>query len=548
MNSFYRSFRLVPLITRVILGLVLFFIFLYPLRVNHDAAIYLEIGDFLLEGKIPYVDYIEVNLPLIHYINVIPVLISRILKTNPIRVFLPLVFLLSILCIRSISHSLKTLPPREQVATWTITFGIAIFTLIVFTLNDFGQREHIFVLLFLPYFFLRWNRWEGLEIKARDAILVGISAGIGVLLKPHFVIILAATELYWFVTKRNLKIMLNLEIISLSVVGVLYLLHFLVIPTSMRTALFGEHLPSILSGYSAYGYHRIISLVVCISPIILVTVVLFFLRRWDRAYWTLISPLLVFTISAVVVYIIQRKGWIYHAYPALLGGILLLSLLGVKHYQSRSQGEQDELFNLTPSLKMTNWDLRVGLTMLIVLYLTAFVFGKSNEQYLGYAKVREIIENNSDENDKIIFISTSVLPASQILLQTNRKHGYRYFVAHPIAFAFKDYLNAEEVIGDTPLITEEVKVYIDRLEEDIFMNQPPLIFVHTMRPCFACPSGFSLDMYLEAVGFFHSEPLMAYECLGEVEEWIVYRRSKDLSDLNIESRWLANQNISMLVE
>ena len=224
----------------------------------------------------------------------------------------------------------------------------------------------------------------------------------------------------------------------------------------------------------------------------------------------------------------------------------MLSLLGVRRYQSRVEVEQDEL--LKPLLRMTTWDQRVGLTLLIVVFLAAFVFGKSNEQYLGYAKVRELIEDHSTEKDKIICISTSVLPASQVLLQTNREHGYRYFVAHPIAFAFKDYSDAEEVIGDSPLIPEEVRIYLDRLEEDIIKYQPPLIFVHTMRPCFACPSGFSLDLYLEAVGFFDSEPLMSYEFLGEIEEWIVYRLSKDLGELNLESRWVANHNLAMLVE
>jgi hypothetical protein len=201
-----------------------------------------------------------------------------------------------------------------------------------------------------------------------------------------------------------------------------------------------------------------------------------------------------------------------------------------------------------PLLRTTNWDKRVGFTVLIILYLAAFVIGKSNEQYLGNAKIREIIEDNSNENDEVIFISTSVLPASQILLQTERKHGYRYFVAHPIAFAFKDYSDVEEVIGDSPLIPEEVKVYMDRLEEDILNNQPPLIFVHTMRPCFACPSGFSLDLYLEAVGFFYSEPLMAYEFVGEIEEWLVYRHSKDTSGLNLESRRLASLNETVLAK
>jgi hypothetical protein len=523
----------------VVLGLVLFFIFLYPLRINHDVAIYLEIGDFILEGKVPYVDYIEVNLPLIHYVNVIPVLLSRILFTNPIKIFLPLVYLLTILCIASIHQSLRILPPGEHLATWAITFGIAIFTLITFTLNDFGQREHIFLLLYFPYFFMRWNRLQGSEVNARVAILGGVSAGIGLLLKPHFVIILAATELYWLVSKRDLKILRNPEVISLFVVGVLYLFHFLIIPTSMRTALFGELLPSMLSGYSAYGYHRIPNLLGCISPIILITAVFFLLRRWDRKYWELINPLLVYTIAAIVVYIVQRKGWIYHAYPASFGGIILLSLLGVRRYQSRVQEDQDVSEGVSFLPKWSNRDQRVGLALIIVVFLAAFIFGKSNEQYLGYAQVREIIEDNSHEKDNVVFISTSVLPASQLLLQTERKHGYRYIVAHPVAFAFEEYSSAEEVIGDSPLIPEEVSLYLDRLEEDILKNQPPLIFVHTMKPCFACPSEFSMDLYLEAVGFFESEPMMAYEFLGEIEEWLVYRLSEDVGELNLESRWLS---------
>ncbi len=548
MNTSFRLFRVVPFISIVILGLVLVLIFIYPLRINHDVALYLEIGDFILEGKIPYVDYIEVNLPLIHYINVIPVLLSRILLTNPIKIFLPLVFLLTILCIASIHYSLRILPSGEKIATWAITFGIAIFTLIVFTLNDFGQREHLFVLLYFPYFFIRWDRWQGVEVNPRIAILAGISAGIGVLLKPYFVIILVATELYWFVTKRDLKTMLNLELIMATIIAVLYLFHFFVIPTSMRTALFGELLPSMLSGYSAYGYHRIPNLLGCISPIILITILFFLVRRWDRAYWTLISPLLVFTISAIVVYVLQRKGWIYHAYPALFGGIVLLSLLGLRRYQSRAQVDGGALFDFSSLAKWTNREHKVGLALLLIIFLAAFVFGKSNEGYLGYAKLREIIEDHSNENDNVIFISTSVLPASQVLLQTNRKHGYRYFVAHPIAFAFEDYSSVEEVIGDSPLMPEEVRVYLDRLEEDIHKNQPPLIFIHTMRPCFACPSGFSLDLYLEAVGFFDSNPMMDYEFLCEIDEWIVYERSKDTSGLNFVSRWPGHEDLSRLAE
>ena len=45
---------------------------------------YLEMGRYLLEGRLPYVDYIELNPPLIHYISVIPVFLADLTGINPI--------------------------------------------------------------------------------------------------------------------------------------------------------------------------------------------------------------------------------------------------------------------------------------------------------------------------------------------------------------------------------------------------------------------------------------------------------------------------------
>ena len=61
---------------------------LNPMRIKSDCALYLEMGRQLLEGKLPYVDFGEVNPPLIIYLNAIPAFFAKYVGINIIVVFL----------------------------------------------------------------------------------------------------------------------------------------------------------------------------------------------------------------------------------------------------------------------------------------------------------------------------------------------------------------------------------------------------------------------------------------------------------------------------
>ena len=80
----------------LIIGLLALVIltFLRPLDLNVDSTMYLEIGRYLLEGRLPYVDYIELNPPLIHYISVIPVFFADMSGLNPILMYRIMMFVL----------------------------------------------------------------------------------------------------------------------------------------------------------------------------------------------------------------------------------------------------------------------------------------------------------------------------------------------------------------------------------------------------------------------------------------------------------------------
>jgi len=82
-----------------------------------------------------------------------------------------------------------------------------IVLLLVFTLfnlpgQDFGEREHLLLMLAVPYLLLAAARAAGREIPTSQAVLVGLLAAIGLALKPHFVLLWLATEGYLRLTRR----------------------------------------------------------------------------------------------------------------------------------------------------------------------------------------------------------------------------------------------------------------------------------------------------------------------------------------------------------
>ncbi|MBK7841277.1 MAG: hypothetical protein IPJ49_27065 [Candidatus Obscuribacter sp.] len=52
---------------------------LHPLNVSADQSVYLQCGELILQGKVPYRDFFDFNPPLIMYINVIPVALAHLM-------------------------------------------------------------------------------------------------------------------------------------------------------------------------------------------------------------------------------------------------------------------------------------------------------------------------------------------------------------------------------------------------------------------------------------------------------------------------------------
>ena len=100
----------------------IFLIARFPLQIHHDCALLLQQGQLILDGWVPYVDFVEVNLPLIMYLNTIPAALSRALGLNVLPTFSVLVLLLVILSASSIYMSFRQFDQKNGTRTAIFVF------------------------------------------------------------------------------------------------------------------------------------------------------------------------------------------------------------------------------------------------------------------------------------------------------------------------------------------------------------------------------------------------------------------------------------------
>ena len=75
------------------------YILFNPLSTSVGSALYLQAGELLLEGQMPYVDFVDVNPPLIIYFSALWAGAAKLLGAHPIPIFSLGVWFLSVLSV-----------------------------------------------------------------------------------------------------------------------------------------------------------------------------------------------------------------------------------------------------------------------------------------------------------------------------------------------------------------------------------------------------------------------------------------------------------------
>ena len=288
---------------------------------HHDPAWLIHGTEVFLGGGRLYQDVFEVNPPLIFYLTVPPVWLAGRLNLFDIDVFVIYVFALS-----AISLGLAwAVLGRESGLPRGIRAGLvpaATFALIVCPAERFGQREHLMVILALPYLLLIAARARRVGCSRGLAIPIGLLAGFGFALKPHFLLVPLAMECWLALRSGAWRRALRPETVALAAVVLVYGLAIAVFTPGYLTVI----IPFAISVYGA-GYGTTLPMVLLQGETLLLPAIVLIhlaVRRHQRAPEAG-DVLAIAACCFFVAYLMQMKGWRYHLYPVDAALFLLLA-------------------------------------------------------------------------------------------------------------------------------------------------------------------------------------------------------------------------------
>ena len=296
--------------------------------VNNDVAWYFFSAQKLLEGGTLYRDIgFDVNPPMIFYLNLPAAYVTQLTGIFGVHVYILYVFGLILLCLGLSWRMLDWIPGLSPPARRGLLLAIFVMLVIV-PAGDFGQREHLMVTLITPYLSVILLRGHGQGCIRSLAALAGVLGAVGFSIKPHFLVLPVALEIYLLWHHRSWRLLFRTETLWLAVTGFLYAISLVLLTPDYVTRV----IPFVLELYNG-AYRNSLTFVLERKEAVLVPMaLLLYPALRPRLSFKPASDL--FLIAATcffTVYLIQMKGWNYQIYPttAMLFMFLAAALVGL---------------------------------------------------------------------------------------------------------------------------------------------------------------------------------------------------------------------------
>jgi hypothetical protein len=470
----------------------------------HDAGLLLDCARLILHGWVPYVDFAEINPPMTHYIHVLPVYLASLLNLEIPTAFFLFVMVLAVYSAAALLFLLSRLTPIFSLPSRLVLAAVCVmFSLWALRANDFGQRDHLFALAFIP-----WPMF---------------------LLKPHFCVLIALVEAWFLFLGHRFSTLRYPEILVLAGWVVAYAVHFCFWPSEMRDALFFRWLPSVIASYDAYNT-PLRDIAAQFSPrfwllqipAVLAVLVLFAKQRLPNNWRLQLHGLVASTILAWGIVVAQHKGWSYHLLPAIYPEMLLAATLVIMVLERASV--VNFLSNVGPAIRKAMFLLVCLCLSLLSITMSYSVFESAKLPHSTDDLVR-VIKQQVPPDEKVAFISTSV-SAYPTLIYAKRLPGTRFLHAFQIAYLYKGVRSGKD--GSFPYrspseATPEERRFLSELGSDILKHRPKLVFIEAADNCQGCPKDFRVEEYLMAAGWLESF-MKNYRLAESLHEFSVYVR------------------------
>ena len=472
--------------------LILFILITILLRINGDLGWLFYITREWLAGKELYTQLIEVNPPMIIYLMAPAVWLANMTDfsaAGATKIYFSLFVLIP--TIAHINLSRLVLPEKTR----NVYIYAVIFITFVVPFYDFGQRDHLAIILLIPYLFVRYLKVSiQIKINSFKLFLYGVFAGIALCLKPYFIIIPFFSECFLLYQFRKEYRLVTIE----PVTAVLFFCGFITSIFIFHPQYFSQIVPLALATYWTYG-----------KPI----------SSFGLPYYAL----MVMLIFIVARYLTSKKHRELVMYFNIILLASFLSFLIQSHYSYQLLPFKTILFlnfTLTTCLYVHDKaEIKKSMILISALacYLLVFSTGHifydqrgviqksmtnielpklSDIGYKGLDHTAEMINNNFTGKNIYIF-STNVWPSAFITSYTRAIWSSSFGALWPIpaiAMARNDRGSlSEENVKKIDAVTNYV---VNIINHDLTINDPAIIVIDVTEPPSYFYDGFEFETFI----------------------------------------------------
>lgn len=293
-------------------------------RWGDQSLLLYEATQVLNGARVGTTDLVESNPPLIIWMSEIPVMLSHVLGVLPqtaLKLCLGLLVPLSVAwCVSLVQRTGRA---GSRAMAWWLA-AVILYATTVHPWPHLGQREHILVLLILPYLVMAAVRIDGVSPPAWEGAAAGLAAALGFSLKPQHLVIAAGIEILLAYRKRTLRSMIRPEAVALASGGLAYCAAVWIFTPEYLTTV----MPFLYEAYFQYDH---VSLLGMIEPMraakMAALVLLWAVLRPHLRYRALCAVLVIAALGGTVGYLVQEKGLEYQFLPALAFFTMLLGTM-----------------------------------------------------------------------------------------------------------------------------------------------------------------------------------------------------------------------------
>jgi hypothetical protein len=293
-------------------------------HIDCDVSWFLTFAEKIVDGATPYVDVTDPNPPAA-FLSLIPaVLLARALHVAPEASVAALVVVFAAGAIGLAAHLLRLGGARSRRSSLQL-FNALVFLLLFAPALVFAEREHIAVLAMSPLLTALAIEQRRRPGPARAARLVaGLGGGLAIALKPHFALAIALPALALAWRERRASALWREELVAAALAtGTYAVAVVLLFPAYVERAL-----PLAFEVYAPARDGLAHLLIFSLAPAYLALLAGFFVAArgaLDRATLVFLCA----SIGCFAAFLVQGKGWINHAYPALALILLAWTLLAL---------------------------------------------------------------------------------------------------------------------------------------------------------------------------------------------------------------------------